>query len=88
MRINLEPLFTTLNHLEVTSGEDKTVPYLAADTLLTDYRIFRPSPTYQHFRAAERKLYYKCTVIKPLQCNPFVQPDSVFFESTATFYTK
>ena len=36
-------LFMTLNHLLVTSEEDKTVPYLAADTLLTDYRIFEPS---------------------------------------------
>ena len=25
----------------MTSGEDKTVSYLAADTLLTDYRIFK-----------------------------------------------
>ena len=37
----LEGLVTPLNHLEVTSGEDKTVSYLAADTLLTDYRIFK-----------------------------------------------
>ena len=39
----IELLFMTLNHLLVTSEEDKTVPYLAADTLLTDYRIFEPS---------------------------------------------